>query len=641
MVVGHGLEFGVPPLSEVLLSVAVSEVLTTAIIVSEEVSFSRSSFPGNLLDQLECSFLIYFFIEAGSFEVKQGSSSLLAGSGEHDAWNTKPSTVGWSGESTSPALSSVAVNQDHSRSPARLRNQQYESPQTSSEIPRSSSPYYSIPRQGTVGQVSSMSQSPNNKSYLDPASAASFGETLDFQNAGRGRGLEMGQTFGGGRHLSSVLAGAIEDEDPNHINRGRVVSNPRGVIPTGAEIIGTSVSSASRSESLPPQQRANSTPPTYNPNQASQDTAGYGAYTHVPTSHPASHGPNPNVGTYPAAAQGRYTDLTRETRQAEMLAHFRQISVEDENDQFPGGRRLPFTTFNQSPNNPGNLNYPSQPSFAEYPYQQRPAQPALQNSSLWAQEDGNYGRGQDGFNSEQYAGDGGYPEGLRRPPYDRIGAMSPGDQSVEFQRRGLSSPYYPNGSTPPPPPGDFRSSSRGAPTRTPPSGQPGLNHEKLRQRLLVTQQQLQSPHMNQSQIMMRDQLYRNQQFPVAGPYDYAFQGLRMHMPNYSGSPISPLVAPTHPARRNEDIGNLRSALLEEFRSNSKSNKRYELKVSHLPMVLRVPCLGFTNKDRTSTIMLWNSAGISTGRDSYSKNLKRQTATRKTLSLPRSGRILCN
>lgn len=525
--------------------------------------------------------MISVFGQIGSLEGKQGSSSLLAGSGEHDAWSTKPSAVGWSGESTSPALSSVAINQDHSRSPARLRSQQYESPQTSSEVPRTSSPYYAIPRQTAVGQGPSMSQSPNNKSYLDPASAASFGETLDFQGGGRGRGLEIGQNFGDRRHLGSVLAGAIEDEDPNHINRGRVVSNPRGVGPAGAEILGTSVSSASRSESLPPQQRANSTPPTYNPNQSPQDSAGYGAYTHVPTSHPASHGPtHPSVGTYPTVAQGRYTDLTRETRQAEILAQFRQVSVEDENEQFPERRRLPFTGgFNQSLNS-----YPSQPSFAEYPYQQRQvAQPAPQNSSLWAQEDINYGRGQDGFNNEQYT-DGGYVEGyadFRPRPYDRVGAMSPGDQNSDFQRRGLASPYYPNGSTPPPP-GDFRSSSRGAPAaRTPPSGQLGLNHEKLRQRLLVTQQQQQqSPHMNQGQIMMRDQLYRTQQFPVPAPYDYSYGGLRMQLPNYPGSPISPLVAPTHPAaRRHDDIGSLRSALLEEFRSNSKSNKRYELKVS--------------------------------------------------------------
>ncbi|KAH0609841.1 uncharacterized protein H6S33_012387 [Morchella sextelata] len=528
----------------------------------------------------------------GSLEGKQGSSSLLAGSGEHEPWsNTKPTAVGWTGESTSPALSNVAISQDHSRSPARLRSQQYDSPQTSSEVPRTSSPYYSsIPRQAAVGQGPSMSQSPSSKSYLDPASAVSFGETLDFQNGGRGRGLEMGQGFGDRRHLGSVL-GAIEDEDPNHTNRGRVVSNPRGVN-TGAEILGTSVSSASRSESLPPQQRANSTPPTYNPNQTPQEAAGYGAYTHVPTSHPASHGPNhPNVGNYPVGAQGRYTDLTRDTRQAEMLAQFRQVSVEDENDQFPDRRRLPFTgSFNQPQNNPGNLNYPSQPSFADYQYQQQQrqnAQAVPQSSSPWATEEGTYTRGQEGFSNDQYNGDG-YVEGyneFRTRPYERVGAMSPGDQNVDFQRRSLASPYYPNGTTPPQQ-GDFRSASRGATARTPPSVQLGLNHEKLRQRLLVTQQQQQSPHLSQSQTIMRDQLYRTQQqqqqqqqFPMSGPYDYTYSNLRMQMPAYpGGSPISPLAAPTHPAaRRHDDIGSLRSALLEEFRSNSKSNKRYELK----------------------------------------------------------------
>lgn len=46
MVVGHGQAFGVPPLSEVPPSVAVSEVLATPIIVSGEVSFFESLFPG-------------------------------------------------------------------------------------------------------------------------------------------------------------------------------------------------------------------------------------------------------------------------------------------------------------------------------------------------------------------------------------------------------------------------------------------------------------------------------------------------------------------------------------------------------------------------------------------------------------------
>ncbi|KAG0641711.1 armadillo-type protein [Tuber brumale] len=488
---------------------------------------------------------------------RRGSSSLLAGSGGHDTWNTKSSAVGWSGESTSPALANAPVNQDLSRSPVRLR--QYESPQSNSEIPRSSSPFYPIPRQSAVGQAPSMSHSPNSKPYLDPASAAGF-ESMDFPNGPRGRPAEIGQGFGGPRfpgaststdtsdrrHL--VLAG-IEDEDPaTQMARGRVVSNPRG---PGAEMLGSSVSSAGRSESLPPQQRANSTPPTYNPNQSPSDAVGgYGAYTHVSSSHPASHAPN--AGSYPVAP-GRFADLSRDTREAEMLAHLRQISSVG-----PGPRQFELP----EPTAVRRISFLSNPPHGP----------------------GCFSKPCEGYNStEQYA-DSNYAEsyGDIRRPYERVGAMSPGDQNGDYQRRNnMGSPYHANGSTPPPHGSDFRSSSRGPPIRTPPSGQLTLNHEKLRQRLLVTQQQQQGPHINQSQLMMRDQLYRNQ-YPPQPPYDYAYaNGIRVPMASYTGPPISPLIPPTHPAARrpaHEDFGhNLRSVLLEEFRANSKSNKRYELK----------------------------------------------------------------
>lgn len=50
--------------------------------------------------------------------------------------------------------------------------------------------------------------------------------------------------------------------------------------------------------------------------------------------------------------------------------------------------------------------------------------------------------------------------------------------------------------------------------------------------------------------------------------------------------MSPLVPASHPGpRRHEDFGNLRSILLEEFRSSTKSNKRYELKVEPPPLSL--------------------------------------------------------
>jgi len=521
----------------------------------------------------------------------------LAGSGEHDTWNTKSPAVRWSGESASPALPNVPINQDLSRSPVRLR--QYESPQSNSEIPRSSSPFYTMPRQSAVGRGPSLSQSPNNnKPFLDPASAAGF-ESMDFPNGPRGRPVEIGQGFGSPRFPGTststdtsdrrhLVLPAIDDEDPaSQMARGRVVSNPRG---PGAEAFGSSVSSAGRSESLPPQQRANSTPPTYNPNQSPPDAVGgYGAYTHVPTSHPASH--TPNAGSYPVAP-GRFPDLSRDTREAEMLAHLRQISVDDDHDRFSASREgVSYSRLSQAlTGHPANFNYQNQPPFGEYPYQARQTVQAVAQNSMWTPDDGNYPRGQEAYNNTEQYPDANYGEGYGdiRRPYERVGSMSPGDQNGEYQRRNnnMGSAYHANGSTPPPHGSDFRSSSRGPPIRTPPSGQLTQltpNHEKLRQRLLVAPQQQQSPHINQGQLIMRDQLYRNQ-YPPQPPYDYAYgNGIRMPMASYTGSSISPMIAPTHPAVRrpaHEDFGhNLRSVLLEEFRANSKSNKRYELKVT--------------------------------------------------------------
>ncbi|KAF8245074.1 ARM repeat-containing protein [Wilcoxina mikolae CBS 423.85] len=526
-------------------------------------------------------------VSSSAFEGKQGSSSLLPGSGEHDTWNTKSSAM-WSGESTSPGLPNVGMNQDLSRSPVRMRNNaKYESPKQSTEIPRSSSPFYSMPRQTTVGRGTSINHSPNSKPYLDPSSA-SFGDPLDFQNSNnRGRPLEMGQfggqrfaapnDTGGGRHLGS-LVGAIDSDEQNHLRRGRGLSNSRGIVPA-ADLLGTSVSSAGRSESLPPQQRANSTPPTYNPDQSPPPNgAGYPSYTHIPTAHGGA--PVAGLTQGPAYSQGRFTDLSRDTREAEMMAaQFKQITVEDDNEPYQGRQqRAPYPSFSQTPpSNPGGVNYPPQPPFGEHPYQRHATQ-GSHGSSPWSPDDSLY-RNQEQY-TDQFGGDGSYPEnyGDRLRPYERSGAMSPGEQG-DYNRRSLGSPYYPAG-TPPSGMDGFRSPSRGGTSSR--TTQSALHPEKLRQQLLVTQQQQQQNHIP-NQMMMRDSLYRQQQqqqqpYPVSGQYDYAgYSNVRMQMPSFPGS-MSPLIGASHSAaRRHEDFGNLRSVLLEEFRSNSKSNKRYELK----------------------------------------------------------------
>jgi mRNA-binding protein PUF3 len=73
------------------------------------------------------------------------------------------------------------------------------------------------------------------------------------------------------------------------------------------------------------------------------------------------------------------------------------------------------------------------------------------------------------------------------------------------------------------------------------------------------------------------------QYPTHA-YDYSPQNYRQaNIPYGYPMPMPPYpptqIIPTRPAK-DQDVGvGVRSVLLEEFRSNSKSNKRYELKVS--------------------------------------------------------------
>lgn len=498
---------------------------------------------------------------SSAFDGKQGSSALL----ENDTWNKSSM---WAGEATSPGIANTTA------SPVRMRtNPKYESPKQSTDIPRSASPFYSMTRQAAVGRGTNLTQSPSSKGYLDPSSA-SFGDALEYSN-NRGRPMEMVGQFGGqaqrfgatndngnGRHLGSVLAGAMENEGHDHLRRGRGLSNSRGIVPSTDHL-----STAGRSESLPPQQRANSTPPTYNPDQSPPSNgAGYPSYTHIPTAHSGAHLSSHPIQGQPYS-QGRYSD-SRETRDAEMLAQVRQLSVEDD-DLYQGAKpRPPYPAFSQTPP-AGNINY--SPQFGEHPYQRHPQG---SHGSPWSPDEALF-RGQEQFNDQFGEFVDGYGE-QRLRSNERNGAMSPGE---DYSRRNLGSPYYPAG-TPPSGMESIRSPSRGGPTNRTPSGQIALHPEKLRQQLLVTQQQQQQNH--HPAMLMRDSLFRPQQYPASSSYGYegAYGGSRLAMPSFSGS-MSPLMSPAQAgsSRRHDDFGSLRSALLEEFRSNSKSNRRYELKVT--------------------------------------------------------------
>lgn len=82
-------------------------------------------------------------------------------------------------------------------------------------------------------------------------------------------------------------------------------------------------------------------------------------------------------------------------------------------------------------------------------------------------------------------------------------------------------------------------------------------------------------------------------------------------PRYPVAPLSPLaIGQPHAVRAKQDDfpHNLRSTLLEEFRSNSKSNKKYELKVRNK---LRASSSDYANLRRTFITTSLSSAVTNT------------------------------
>lgn len=444
----------------------------------------------------------------------EGSSSLLPGSGEHKDSNNNATT--WSSASKTWASTE---NPDLSRSPVRVRvNSQ------SSDMPRSTSPYNYRP--GGLGNPS-LNTSPGSEGYLDPATAnASIGEALDFQNRGRTSG---GNRFGG----SSILGNGVVDDDAE-LRRGRGLS--------GSRIIGPS---DLRSESLPPQARATSSPPTRNDGSGSPPR--HPGYTHIPTSHPSaamSHQQQSNMLGYGSSMQGLYGD----TREAELFAQIQRMSVDDGEGSFSiKSTRRPHHSLSHSFSH-GLGGYT--PNYGDM-YTARQGLPGT--ASPWADDTG--------YAGSEVADAIWAFSNPRTDVHSRShsGTMSPGEPvNGDYGRRGYGTP--PSGMD------AFRSPSS--------SGSQGRNHNgqigaDLYQRL----QEMQNPN----------QYHRHSW----SPYGYPDYNMRMpggipgyssgipplSPPNQSQSPASPVIA----AARREDFAGLRSVLLEEFRSSSKSNKRYELK----------------------------------------------------------------
>ena len=143
-------------------------------------------------------------------------------------------------------------------------------------------------------------------------------------------------------------------------------------------------------------------------------------------------------------------------------------------------------------------------------------------------------------------------------------------------RRGLNSPFYSTSGTPPTGPESVRSASGSGFSSHTSNGQLNVLDRKLRASL---------PFQPEQQYLasnpMQARMQYNQQFefpgytgslrlnPLANPYA---------MPSHNGMVTTPYTS-RYPSREHDPSQIIRSPVLEDFRTNHKTNKRYELKVS--------------------------------------------------------------
>ena len=193
-----------------------------------------------------------------------------------------------------------------------------------------------------------------------------------------------------------------------------------------------------------------------------------------------------------------------------------------------------------------------------------PRQNEIPSGDMWDADENNYSTLQDPY--AQHSAMPGPSQGLYRTP--TFNTSYSHSTTSNDGRRNQQSPYG-SGDGSSPYPLQSRAVSRTSFSGNIPAGQALMLDRKLRG-LQHEQQSFMPPHLH----------FRH---PFPNPYDYHPQhAMRMNMnPYYPVSPMANLLPPAVPRgpAKDQDAGHsTRSACLEEFRSNSKTNKRYELKV---------------------------------------------------------------
>jgi mRNA-binding protein PUF3 len=459
------------------------------------------------------------------FPEPPSGSAALATSSEADPWGARANGPWNQPDTTSPTLQS---SHSGSTSPSHVR----------SSIPNGASQtlleIHNYPQQPrpAIGQGTSFGLS-QSKSSLDPSSGSfkfvrkpSFGFNDDKENSGH-HSSNPDNVYD--VDASKLVADASFDITSRSF-RDQLGSHNTGFLGIG--------SSGSRDGSMPPS-RASDSGLSANGLAFANSGPSFGSIGHTPNS--SIHSQRPSFsGSYPSQTNGsRYTDMS----ESELREKFSAFGFGGDGE--PG---------NASQISNGPSYSPSHPNYAQHSsgYQLNGGLAMWNDASNGTKGYNNY----ENFSNQPFADQAYFNKGGR---FERS-SVSPAGSDY---RRGLHSPKYYSAAGTPPSEQIYRPGSRGPRMPQGPS--------ELDRRL---------QHVQYAQQQSYFQHFQGH-YPTHGTYDYPAHHFRQNSTPYGYVPVpvypSAQVVPTRPAK-DQDVGvGVRSVLLEEFRSNSKSNKRYELK----------------------------------------------------------------
>ncbi|KAL8767696.1 MAG: hypothetical protein Q9209_005876 [Squamulea sp. 1 TL-2023] len=467
-------------------------------------------------------------------EVLTGSGSLLSTS-ESDSWSGRPRPQWPSVDNTSPGLSSTSTRRSGT-SPMRRQNSNQQVPQPYTELTSDNPAYYLAP--GSNHLPMRASQYPSG----EPDATA-------FMPA---RVFEANPTQRSSRHNS--------DEDDRYAARSLALGSNDAALAiqphrqnSREDTSGLGSSVASRSGSLPPSRNGLDGIPHFD--EATQN----------PT-YPLANGSSNTSNIYRSRLSAQAVAFSRNP--SNHIQRFGELPNAADINTITGDlTMMGIGKHHESPQNGYGLHIePANPSQNLLPYHLLQQHNSSATGTAWDADDNAYPEFQNPYGQNTMVSlshQGQYRGSAFRPSYPHSPASSDRrrDQQNPYGSTDGASSYAPQSRAP----------SRGSISGNP-AGQALVLDRKLRG---LQQEQQRFIHPPPNPLPFRP--------PFPNPYDYHQQNtLRMNPLNsyYTVPPmvnLLPQIVPRGPAKDSDAAHSTRSACLEEFRSNSKTNKRYELK----------------------------------------------------------------